>query len=322
MVQPGRQFAILGDSAYRFGFNGKLHDDDIYGSKNSYDYGMRMLDPRLGRFMSVDPLSKKFPELSSYQYASNRPIEGIDLDGLEFTPSTHVDYPKVHDFSTTCYWIDAFLYNSTVGALYNTSSAAINIVASQATATPYTQMVDASNSYKALTTPITWNDVGKAFTDPKNYEGVLTTFVGAWEFKASFYESSYVAAGEESMVAARVSTAETFYSDAGFDAETATKHMEGIDFSKDVSTSTLPKGTIINQWVDNTTGKVGNYFTTGDNTAANIGKDVSNSTLKQYTLTKDVNVLQSTAAEYKGNAGGGTQYFSPELPANVTEVKK
>lgn len=34
--------------------------------------------------MSVDPLSKKFAMLTPYQFASNRPIDGIDLDGLEF----------------------------------------------------------------------------------------------------------------------------------------------------------------------------------------------------------------------------------------------
>jgi predicted Zn-dependent protease len=31
----------------------------------------------------VDPISEKFPELTSYQFASNTPIQAIDLDGLE-----------------------------------------------------------------------------------------------------------------------------------------------------------------------------------------------------------------------------------------------
>jgi hypothetical protein len=44
----------------------------------------------------------------------------------------------------------------------------------------------------------------------------------------------------------------------------------------------------------------------------------ANRTLKQFTLTKDVEVLKSTAADYKGNAGGGTQYFSAELKNNIT----
>jgi len=41
---------------------------------------------RIGRFPSPDPLiiyKQKYPELSSYQFASNTPIQAIDLDGLE-----------------------------------------------------------------------------------------------------------------------------------------------------------------------------------------------------------------------------------------------
>ena len=48
---------------------------------------MRIYDPRVGRFLSVDPISRKYPELTPYQFASNRPIDGIDLDGLEFKKS-------------------------------------------------------------------------------------------------------------------------------------------------------------------------------------------------------------------------------------------
>ncbi len=45
---------------------------------------MRIYDPRLGRFLSVDPLTKEYAELTPYQFASNRPIDGIDRDGLEW----------------------------------------------------------------------------------------------------------------------------------------------------------------------------------------------------------------------------------------------
>ncbi len=53
----------------------------IEGSQQ--DYGMRIYDPRVGRFLSHDPVSDSFPELSSYQFASNTPIQAIDFDGLE-----------------------------------------------------------------------------------------------------------------------------------------------------------------------------------------------------------------------------------------------
>lgn len=42
----------------------------------------------MGRFVSVDPLTTKYPELTPYQFASNQPIMSIDLDGLESWPST------------------------------------------------------------------------------------------------------------------------------------------------------------------------------------------------------------------------------------------
>src|SRR5690606_8854332 len=74
---------------YRFGFNGKEKDNEIKGSGNSYNYGMRMYDPRIGRPFSVDPYAAKYPHLSTYQFFSNNPILNIDLDGLE-----GVDYTK------------------------------------------------------------------------------------------------------------------------------------------------------------------------------------------------------------------------------------
>jgi RHS repeat-associated protein len=72
---------------YKFGFNGKMNDDGVKGLGNQQDYGMRIYDPRIGKFLSVDPLTRSYPELSPYQFGSNRPIDGIDLDGLEWTPA-------------------------------------------------------------------------------------------------------------------------------------------------------------------------------------------------------------------------------------------
>lgn len=46
---------------------------------------MRIYDPRIGRFLSEDPIAKKYPELTPYQFASNSPIRNIDIDGLEVT---------------------------------------------------------------------------------------------------------------------------------------------------------------------------------------------------------------------------------------------
>lgn len=77
----------------RYGFNGKEKDDEVHGSSGtSYDFGARIYDPRLGRFLRVDPLSLKFTMLSTYQYASNNPIYNIDIDGLEGYPASGGPY--------------------------------------------------------------------------------------------------------------------------------------------------------------------------------------------------------------------------------------
>jgi len=83
MVMPGRKYPNT--SSYRYGFNGKENDNEVKGEGNQQDYGMRIYDVRIGRFLSVDPLTKEYPMLNPYQFASNRPIDGIDLDGLEWT---------------------------------------------------------------------------------------------------------------------------------------------------------------------------------------------------------------------------------------------
>ena len=73
------------ESGYRYGFNGKELDDggEWGGSTTAYDYGFRIYNPQLARFLSVDPLTKSYPTLTPYQYASNSPIANVDLDGLE-----------------------------------------------------------------------------------------------------------------------------------------------------------------------------------------------------------------------------------------------
>lgn len=83
---PKRSYSAAG--SYRYGFNGKENDNDVKGLGNQQDYGMRIYDARVGRFLSVDPISKQYPDLTTYQFASNRPIDGIDLDGLEWELKT------------------------------------------------------------------------------------------------------------------------------------------------------------------------------------------------------------------------------------------
>ncbi|MCC7303502.1 MAG: hypothetical protein IT233_12755 [Bacteroidia bacterium] len=67
--------------SYRYGFDGVEKDDEVKGSGNSYDFGARIYDPRLGRWLSVDPLSKNYPSYSPFNFASSNPVYFIDRDG-------------------------------------------------------------------------------------------------------------------------------------------------------------------------------------------------------------------------------------------------
>ncbi|RBL89109.1 RHS repeat-associated core domain-containing protein [Chitinophaga flava] len=81
MLQPGRKYAL---KAYRYGFNGKEIDNETKGEGNQLDYGMRIYDPRIGKFLSTDPIAHEYAGLTPYQFASNSPVSGIDLNGLEY----------------------------------------------------------------------------------------------------------------------------------------------------------------------------------------------------------------------------------------------
>ena len=55
------------------------------GAGDQIDYGMRVYDPRIGKFLSVDPLTREYPYYTPYQFAGNKPIWALDLDGREDT---------------------------------------------------------------------------------------------------------------------------------------------------------------------------------------------------------------------------------------------
>ncbi len=90
MMMPGRQYS---SDEYRFGFNGMEKDDEIKGNGNSYDFGARIYDPRVGRWLSVDPDFRKYESLSPYNFVNNMPIIAIDPNekGVEIVIDEETD---------------------------------------------------------------------------------------------------------------------------------------------------------------------------------------------------------------------------------------
>ncbi|NEN25813.1 hypothetical protein G3O08_20190 [Cryomorpha ignava] len=63
----------------RYRYNGKEKDEE----SGLYEYGQRYYAPWLCRFVSVDPIAEDYPFYSSYNYAGNKPISKVDIDGLQ-----------------------------------------------------------------------------------------------------------------------------------------------------------------------------------------------------------------------------------------------
>jgi RHS repeat-associated protein len=71
-------------TSYRYGFNGKEQDKNgEFGGLNHYDYGFRIYNPGIGRFLSVDPLYNHPNQIdkSPYAYAWDDPVNLADPDG-------------------------------------------------------------------------------------------------------------------------------------------------------------------------------------------------------------------------------------------------
>ena len=80
MLVPNRHGS---SDSYRYGFNGMEMDDEFKGEGNSYDFGAKMYDPRVGRWFTPDPLEKKYPSFSTYNFSLNNPIQFKDPDGKD-----------------------------------------------------------------------------------------------------------------------------------------------------------------------------------------------------------------------------------------------
>jgi len=80
MQMPGR--VLVGTTGYRYGFNGKENDGEVKGNGNQLDFGARIYDPRIGKWLSLDPAQASYPSESPYHFVRNNPILRIDEGGL------------------------------------------------------------------------------------------------------------------------------------------------------------------------------------------------------------------------------------------------
>ncbi len=80
-MDMGESLTYIGNSysENKYKYNGKELQDDF--DLDWYDYGERFNDPAIARFITIDPLSEKYPDISPYTYVGNNPVNAIDPDG-------------------------------------------------------------------------------------------------------------------------------------------------------------------------------------------------------------------------------------------------
>ncbi|MBQ1930304.1 MAG: RHS repeat-associated core domain-containing protein [Bacteroidales bacterium] len=88
-------------TANRYKFNGK--ELQTIGGLDLLDYGARMYDTKIARWLVQDPLAEKYYPFSAYNYCVNNPVRFVDKDG-KFVESGK-------EFEKRAYGIDISLHN-------------------------------------------------------------------------------------------------------------------------------------------------------------------------------------------------------------------
>ena len=341
MVMSDRSWNTEG---YRFGFNGKENDNEVKGTGNQQDYGMRIYDPRLGRFLSVDPLTTSYPYYSPYQFAGNKPIFAIDLDGLEELPwylcknefggkpvlTLGIGKAKLMERDV---YVPGYYYYNTQTFIKNSLASAYNNVAQmwnegRAGKTGGQMNAEAFSNLSNFIDHAQLEDYKRLATDVRTYENITGMVFTAWLTKRAVNSLSGTSrAINASFVTKRINLADEFYKAAGFVDDTRRAgHLNGIDFSKQVSTTTLKAGTQLEQYVFlDAAGnpKAGNYFSLPGADAQKLGIDLNGRVKITVTLTEDTKFLKSTTGtiENWNKPGSGEMFQGGETQLFKTDVK-
>ncbi len=180
---------------YRYGFNGQEKDNEKAGLGNTIVFKYRIHDTRLGRFLSVDPLEGEYPWNSTYAFAENRVIDGIDLEGKEYLP-----YIKRNEYNggTAMNYVYAFdnIFIDVLNLVPMTYNSGVeNVLALQRgtwTSQFVNETISIGNGVKDITFKI-YHDaqepIGKQFSDfahhtlsPQGVESYGSLFIGSKGF--------------------------------------------------------------------------------------------------------------------------------------------
>jgi RHS repeat-associated protein len=355
MLEPGR---VLNVEKYRYGFNGKENDNEVKGDGNQQDYGMRIYDPRLGRFLSVDPITRQYPQLTPYQFASNSPIKNVDVDGLEGmaqgTASSGIWHipgdanddghytktelrqgwkimkftGKLPLYTLTPYSISIpMMVGDITGIPVTPSPQAFSSPAATALVET-TAVEDAAGPIISSKTIPTESETIEAFNSSYALDNTISKSSGSNVSEATTSQVVSANGGNAtsqaiSKTALRKAYAEKFFSSVGKSEKEVSSLMETIDFRKAVRPKTFKVGNKVFRF-EKINGKDGaemHFFT--DAYGADAGPTaVGFSEASGYKLTTYEVTKETEVMESTIRGTKTKQYFSTELQNNVKKISE
>jgi RHS repeat-associated protein len=338
MLVPNRHGS---STAYRYGFQGQEKDDELKGEGNSLNYTFRMFDPRVGRFLSLDPLAKEYPHNSPFSFAENSVIAYVELEGAEKSDATNKAFIPAAPVLTTI-GKDATAELAKQALKSSVEGQGKQVIKREVSKGIGEKILGTAGKavglvFCLLTDYMSPNYGGRTSEMPflNNFNWKVDEKYAVPDLKIkekTIEETPIVRIGDVRKILARA-----FYEKEGFDKDKIKGHLKGIDFSKPVMTKTYPKGTIVEQWTytdENGNPKTGNYYTLPGADPETLGIPLEGRVKTLYKLLEDTKFLQSTTKSIKDWTpgsnkilpGGGTQLFKvdgkvePVQPAQPTQI--
>jgi hypothetical protein len=269
----------------------------------------------------VDPITKDYPELTPYQFASNTPIFGIDLDGKEL-----LGYKWLFDI-----WLE-WKFGDPTGAK-RFKAGAEKKIAIENGLMPYhndnvpkqvQNQLDHINNIEANTKLVAGANQYGIF--------ILSTWADISTSIIPLGEAGVIIRSEMSALRVRVAT--KVYEANGLKGSRLIDHLKYYDFDQKVYKGALEEGTELVQYkLKNSKGGIGDYYAPKDTKPEEIGLsfddiDWENSFSVKLDFKVEGNLI-STHAKNKPlyydpsriSTGGGTQIYNPDLKNYATFSK-